>query len=66
MDNFEAVRLFIIRHNLIERMCKSRFFLYISGPALWNALPVPLRNAETILTLRILLNSHLFDLTFPP
>ena len=38
----------------------------ISGPALWNALPVPIRNAETILTFRKLLKSHLFDLTFPP
>ena len=24
----------------------------ISGPALWNALPVPIRNAKTILTFR--------------
>ena len=32
----------------------------ISGPALWNALPVPIRNAETILTFRKLLKSHLF------
>ena len=39
----------------------------ISDPALWNALPVPVRNAETILTFRKLLNkSHLFDLVFPP
>ena len=38
----------------------------ISGPALWNALPVPVRNAETILTFRKLLKSHLFDLAFPP
>ena len=38
----------------------------ISGPALWNALPVPIRNAKTILTLRKLLKSHLFDLAFPP
>ena len=40
--------------------------LSISGPALWNALPVPMRNAKTILTFRKLLNSHLFDLAFPP
>ena len=33
----------------------------ISGPALWNALPVPIRNAKTILTFRKLLKSHLFD-----
>ena len=32
----------------------------ISGPAIWNALPVPMRNAKTILTLRKLLKSHLF------
>ena len=38
----------------------------ISGPALWNALPVPIRNAKTILTFRKLLNFHLFDLAFPP
>ena len=38
----------------------------ISGPALWNALPVPIRNAKTILTFRELLKSHLFDLAFPP
>ena len=38
----------------------------ISGPALWNALPVPIRNANTILTFRKLLKSHLFDLAFPP
>ena len=37
----------------------------ISGPALWNALPVPIRNAKTILTFRKLLKSHLFDLAFP-
>ena len=40
--------------------------LSISGPALWNALPVPVRHAETILTFRKLLKSHLFDLFFPP
>ena len=38
----------------------------ISGPALWNALPVPIRNAKTILPFRKLLKSHLFDLFFPP
>ena len=38
----------------------------ISSPALWNALPVPVRNAETILTFRKLHKSHLFDLAFPP
>ena len=46
----------------------------ISGPALWNAMPVsirnaktmPIRNSETILTFRKLLKSHLFDLAFPP
>ena len=38
----------------------------ISGPALWTALPVPIRNAKTILTFRKLLKSHLFDLAFPP
>ena len=44
---------------------KSRAFS-MSGPALWNALPVPIRNAKTILTFRKLLKSHLFDLAFPP
>ena len=38
--------------------------IFISGPALWNALPV--RNAETILTFRNLPKSQLFDLSFPP
>ena len=38
----------------------------MSDPALWNALPVPIRNAETILTFRKLLKLHLFDLAFPP
>ena len=38
----------------------------ISGPALWNALPVPIRNAKTILTFRKLLKSHLFDLAISP
>ena len=38
----------------------------ISGPALWNALPVPKRDAKTILTFRKSLKSHLFDLAFPP
>ena len=39
----------------------------MSGTALiWNALSVPLRNAETILTFQKLLKSHLFDLAFPP
>ena len=40
--------------------------LSISGLALWNALPVPIRNAKTILTFRKLLKSQLFDLAFPP
>ena len=40
--------------------------LSISGPAIWNALPVPIRNVKTILTFRKLLKSHLFDLAFPP
>ena len=35
----------------------------ISDSALWNALPVPVHNAETILTFRKLLK---FDLAFPP
>ena len=39
--------------------------LSISGPALWNALPGPIRNAETILTFRKLLKSQLFDLASP-
>ena len=38
----------------------------ISGPALWNALSVPIHNAETILTFRKLLRSHLFVLAFQP
>ena len=49
----------------IKTKTGSRAFS-ISGPALWNALPVPIRNAKTILTFRKLLKSHLFDLDFPP
>ena len=29
-------------------------------------MPVPIRNAQTILTFRGVLKSHLFDLTLPP
>ena len=49
----------------IKTKTGSRAFS-ISGPALWNTLPVPIRNAKTILTFRKLLKSHLFDLAFPP
>ena len=49
----------------IKTKIRSRAFS-ISGPALRNALPVPIRNAKTILTFRKLLKAHLFDLTFPP
>ena len=49
----------------IKTKTGSRAFS-ISGPALWNALPVPIRNAKTILTFRKLLKSHLFYLAFPP
>ena len=47
----------------IKTKTGSRAFSIISGLALWNALPVPIRNA---LTFRKLLKSHLFDLAFPP
>ena len=49
----------------IKTKTGSRAFS-ISGPALWNALPVAIRNAKTILTFWKLLKSHLFDLAFPP
>ena len=49
----------------IKTKTGSRAFS-IPCPALWNALPVAIRNSETILTFRKLLNSHLFDLAFPP
>ena len=49
----------------IKTKTGSRAFS-ISGPALWNALPVPIRNAKTILTFRKLLKSHLFYLVFSP
>ena len=49
----------------IKTKTGSRAFS-ISGPALWSALSVPIRNAETILTYRKLLKSHLYDLAFPP
>ena len=38
----------------------------ISGPVLWNVMPVPIRNAETTLKFRKLLISKFFDLVFPP
>ena len=65
----------IIMRLLVENLFGQKFndgyiVLYIcisiSGPALWNALPVPIRNAKTILTFRKLLKSHLFALAFPP
>ena len=34
--------------------------------ALWNSLSVPIRDAQTNLTFRKLLKSHLFDLASPP
>ena len=49
----------------IKTKTGSRAFS-ISGPVLWNALPVPIRNAKTILTFRKLLKTHLFDLAFHP
>ena len=49
----------------IKTKTGSRAFS-ISSPALWNTLPVPIRNAETILTFRKLHKSHLFQLAFPP
>ena len=49
----------------IKTKTGSRAFS-ISGPTLWNALPVPIRSAKTILTFQKLLKSHLFDLAFPP
>ena len=44
----------------IKTKTGSRVFS-ISGPALWNALPVPIRNAKTF---RKLLKYHLFDLAY--
>ena len=49
----------------IKTKTGSRAFS-ISGPALWSAQPVPVRNAETILTFRKLLKFHLFDMVFSP
>ena len=49
----------------IKTKTGSRTFS-ISGPVLWNALPVPIRNAKTILTSWKLLKSYLFVLAFPP
>ena len=34
--------------------------LSIADPALWNALPMSIRNAQTVLAFRKLLKSHLF------
>ena len=49
----------------IKMKTGSRAFS-ISNPALRNVLPVSVRDAETILTFRKLLKSHLFILAFPP
>ena len=38
--------------------------LYLAQP--YGTVPVPMRGAETISTFRKLLESHLFDLAFPP
>ena len=49
----------------IQTKTESRAFS-ISGPALWNKVYVPVHNAETILTFRKLLKSHIFDQASPP
>ena len=49
----------------IKTKIGSRAFS-IFGQALWNALPVPIRNAKTILAFRKLPKSYLYDLAFPP
>ena len=58
-------------HNLntffvpLKTKTRSKAFS-IAGPALWNALPVPIHNAQAILPFRKLLKSHIFDLVFLP
>jgi hypothetical protein len=37
-----------------------------SAPKLWNALPLDVRSAPTLATFRTRLESHLFDLAYPP
>ena len=52
----------------IKTKTGSRAFS-ISGPALWNVLPVLILNhvnAQTVLTFRKLFKSHLFDLALAP
>ena len=49
----------------LKTKTRSRAFS-IAGPALWNALSVPIHNAQTILPSRKILKSHLFDLVFLP
>ena len=34
---------------------------FIAGPTPWSASPVPIRNAQTMLTFRILLKCYLYD-----
>ena len=38
----------------------------VSGPTLWNLLPAHLRVAKNISSFRKLLETHFFDLAFPP
>ena len=49
----------------IKTNSRSRAF-FISGPAIWNTMSVPIHNTKTILQFQNLLKSHLFDLAFPP
>ena len=50
----------------IKAKTGSRDFSMCGPYGFRNALPVPIRNAKTILTFRKLLKSHLFDLAFQP
>ena len=61
----EILKIFML-HNFntffvpLKTKTRSRAFS-IAGPALWNALPVPIHNAQAILLFRKLLESHIFD-----
>ena len=52
-----------------QEVLLAQFSLYVHKgglkPDSFHFMPVPIRNAKTILTFRNLLKSHLFDLTFP-
>ena len=54
-------KLFVPR---VKTKTGSRAFS-VAGPTLWNALPITIKNAETLLSFRRLLKTHFFGQAFP-